>query len=118
MKRVLGLDLGSTSIGWAVIEENTTEQLTDTQSQEKDKIIDKLTVATIKFADLLPYRTTDYIFDLEKFSSFEGKTGPYILYTYLRMNKIVENCGLKSPGAGICFSLPVDQVVGLSSISD
>lgn len=39
MKRVLGLDLGSTSIGWAVIEENTTEQLTDTQSQEIDKII-------------------------------------------------------------------------------
>ena len=30
------------------------------------------------------------------------------------MNKIVENCGLKSPGAGICFSLPVDNVIGLN----
>ena len=29
------------------------------------------------------------------------------------MNSIVENCGLKTPGAGICFSLPVDHVVGL-----
>lgn len=34
------------------------------------------------------------------------------------MNSIVDGCGLKTPGAGICFSLPVDQVVGLSSISD
>lgn len=39
MKRVLGLDLGSTSIGWAVIEENTTEQTTDTHAQERDKIL-------------------------------------------------------------------------------
>ena len=30
------------------------------------------------------------------------------------MNSIVDNCGLKSPGAGICFSLPVDYVVGLN----
>lgn len=39
MKRVLGLDLGSTSIGWAVIEENTTEQISDTHAQERDKIL-------------------------------------------------------------------------------
>ena len=30
------------------------------------------------------------------------------------MNLIVKNCGLKTPGAGICFSLPVDYVVGLN----
>ena len=30
------------------------------------------------------------------------------------MNEIVEGCGLKTPGAGICFSLPVDNVIGLS----
>ena len=30
------------------------------------------------------------------------------------MNAIVENCGLKTPGAGICFSLPVDNVAGIS----
>ena len=39
MKRVLGLDLGSTSIGWAVIEENTTEHISDTHAQERDKIL-------------------------------------------------------------------------------
>ena len=32
------------------------------------------------------------------------------------MNEIVESCGLKTPGAGICFSIPVENVVGLNSI--
>ena len=56
---------------------------------EKEKTLDILTIATIKFADLLPYRTTDYIFDIEKFCSYEGKTGPYILYTMVRINSIL-----------------------------
>ena len=61
---------------------------------EKEDILDKLTVATVKFADLLPFRTTDYIFDIEKFSSFEGKTGPYILYTMVRINSILEKTNI------------------------
>lgn len=44
----------------------------------------------LKFADLQNSRDRDYIFDLNKFSDTQGKTGPYILYTYLRMNKIVK----------------------------
>ncbi len=57
---------------------------------EKNEIADKLTVATLKFADLSPYRTTDYIFDIEKFCSFEGKTGPYLLYSMVRIKSILE----------------------------
>jgi arginyl-tRNA synthetase len=45
----------------------------------------------LKFADLSNTRTKDYIFDLNKFSDVTGKTGPYILYTYLRINKILES---------------------------
>jgi len=60
------------------------------EGKEKDEILDTLTVATLKFADLLPFRTTDYIFDIEKFSSFEGKTGPYILYTMVRIKSILD----------------------------
>ena len=62
-------------------------------SEEKDEILDILTVATVKYADLLPFRTTDYIFDIEKFCSFEGKTGPYILYTMVRIKSILEKIG-------------------------
>ena len=56
---------------------------------EKNNIADILTVATIKYADLLPYRTTDYIFDIDKITSFEGKTGPYVLYTMVRIKSIL-----------------------------
>ena len=40
-------------------------------------------------------RERDYIFDLNKFSDVIGKTGPYILYTYLRINKIISNSNIK-----------------------
>ena len=68
---------------------------------EKKNIADVLTVATIKYADLLPYRTTDFIFDIDKITSFEGKTGPYILYTMVRIKSIldkvnIDNASIKS----------------------
>ena len=59
--------------------------------EEKEEVIEKLTIATVKYADLLPYRQTDYIFDPVKFSSFEGKTGPYIMYTLVRCKSILRN---------------------------
>ncbi len=62
--------------------------------EEKNDILDKLTVATVKYADLLPFRTTDYIFDIEKFCSFEGKTGPYVLYTMVRIKSILNKINL------------------------
>ena len=55
----------------------------------KEEDINKIVNAILKFADLQNSRDRDYIFDINKFSETTGKTGPYILYTYLRMNKIV-----------------------------
>lgn len=55
--------------------------------------IDKIVNAIIKFADLQNSRDKDYIFDPEKFSKVVGKTGPYILYTYLRIDKILKEVG-------------------------
>jgi arginyl-tRNA synthetase len=53
--------------------------------------IDKIVNAIIKYADLQNSRENNYIFDIKKFSDVIGKTGPYILYTYLRINKILTN---------------------------
>ena len=58
---------------------------------DRDNIIENLTICTLKYADLFSYRKTDYIFDPEKFSSFEGKTGPYIMYTLVRGKSILRN---------------------------
>lgn len=51
--------------------------------------VDKIVNAIIKFADLQNNLERNYIFDIKKFSGVSGKTGPYILYTYLRINKII-----------------------------
>ena len=61
-----------------------------------DEDVNKIVNAILKFADLQNSREKDYIFDLNKFSDVSGKTGPYILYTYLRFNKILKEQELKN----------------------
>lgn len=55
--------------------------------------IDIITNSIIKFADLQNNREKDYIFDIAKFSNVVGKTGPYVLYTYVRTNKMINDNG-------------------------
>ena len=61
----------------------------DYDAAERAEIARKVGIATIKFADLSNHRTTDYIFDLERFSRFEGKTGPYLQYAAVRIQSIL-----------------------------
>lgn len=68
------------------VESKIKEEIT---GEEREKIADKLAIATLKYTDLLPYRRTDYIFDPVKFSSLEGKTGPYLLYSAVRMKSLL-----------------------------
>lgn len=51
--------------------------------------LDKIVNSILKFADLQNDLTRNYIFDIKKFSEVNGKTGPYILYTYLRIKKLL-----------------------------
>ena len=57
---------------------------------QKKNIVNKVAISALKFADLSIYRSKDYNFDLDKFCSFEGKTGPYLLYTITRANSILK----------------------------
>jgi arginyl-tRNA synthetase len=53
------------------------------------KTASAVAVATLKFADLSNHRSTSYVFDLERFSAFEGKTGPYLLYQAVRIKSLL-----------------------------
>ncbi len=66
----------------------------ETNKDMSEEDIDKIVNAILKFADLENARERDYIFDLAKFSDVVGKTGPYILYTYLRINKMIKNSNI------------------------
>lgn len=57
--------------------------------EEKESVAKIVAMAALKYADLLPYRGTDYIFEVEKFSDLEGKTGPYLLYSTIRMKSLL-----------------------------
>ncbi|MBQ7082961.1 MAG: arginine--tRNA ligase [Oscillospiraceae bacterium] len=59
-----------------------------------ETIARKVGVAAIKFGDLINQRAKDYVFDLGKFMSFEGKTGTYLLYTVTRINSILNKAGV------------------------
>ena len=58
--------------------------------EERDKVAETLSVAAIKYADLIPFRLTDYNFDPVKFSDLQGKTGPYLLYSTIRMRSLLK----------------------------
>ena len=62
-------------------------------AEERADISHKVAIATIKFADLQNTCTADYVFDLDRMTSFEGKTGPYLLYQAVRIRSLLEKAG-------------------------
>ena len=62
---------------------------TDSEEEKKD-IAHKVAIACLKYSDSLPFRGTDYVFELDKFADMEGKTGAYILYSTIRMKSLLK----------------------------
>ncbi|WP_370806400.1 arginine--tRNA ligase [Eubacterium ventriosum] len=62
-------------------------------------------LAALKYGDLSNQASKDYIFDIDRFASFEGNTGPYILYTIVRIKSILEKYKTESGNADV--NLPV-----------
>ncbi|MGM9834679.1 MAG: arginine--tRNA ligase [Bacilli bacterium] len=75
---------------FALVKETFINLKEDNKNMSQEDI-DRIVNGIIKYADLQNSRDKDYIFDVEKFSNVIGKTGPYIQYTYLRINKILKN---------------------------
>lgn len=72
------------------IESNKYLEKEGIEETEKEDIANKVSVAALKYADLLPNREKDYVFDLKKFSSLEGKTGPYVIYSCIRIKSLLK----------------------------
>lgn len=58
--------------------------------KEREELSEVIAIGTMKFADLLSHRATDYIFDPEKFCDANGKTGPFIMYSTIRMRSLLQ----------------------------
>ncbi len=68
--------------------------------QEREDVAEKISVGAVKYADLIPFRLTDYNFDPVKFSDLQGKTAPYLLYSTIRMKSLLN----KAEEAKISFN--------------
>ena len=61
--------------------------------EEAKQTAKQIAIGALKYGDLSNLATKDYIFDLERFSAFEGNTGPYLLYTIVRIKSILSRYG-------------------------
>jgi arginyl-tRNA synthetase len=80
------------------IEENAlAAEFTD---DEKARIAEMVGVAALKYGDLQNHRSSNYTFDIDRFTSFDGKTGPYLLYGAVRMKSILRETAERGLAAG------------------
>jgi arginyl-tRNA synthetase len=68
--------------------------------EELDRIAHQVGIATLKYADLKNNRSADYIFDLERFSQFEGNTGPYLQYAAVRIGSMLKKASEQKLAGG------------------
>lgn len=97
--------------------------LADVTAQVSDKMADrdmddetradvaaKVALAAIKYGDLSNQASKDYVFDLDRFTSFEGNTGPYIMYTIVRIKSLLAKVAQNA--------IEVDEQLPILSASD
>ena len=97
--------------------------LADVTAQVSDKMADrdmddetradvaaKVALAAIKYGDLSNQASKDYVFDLDRFTSFEGNTGPYIMYTIVRIKSLLAKVAQNA--------IEVDEQVSILPASD
>lgn len=72
-------------------------------AEEREAVARAVGIAAIKFADLSNLRTTNYIFDLDRFVAFEGKTGPYLLYAAVRIKSMMRKAKEQGVAPGEIF---------------
>lgn len=87
----------------------------DLPEAEFEDIAHKVAVAALKFADLSNSRTTSYVFDLDRFMSFEGKTGPYLLYQAVRIKSLLRKAADQGATPGpIVIAEPAERDLALT----
>ena len=92
-------------------------EISEEEAKETSKII---ALAALKYGDLSNQATKDYIFDISRFIEFEGNTGPYILYTIVRIKSILQKANATTIGPITFTGQPAEKglMMELSRFSD
>ena len=86
----------------------------DLPAAEREAIAKLVGMAALKFADLSNPRTTDYVFDLDRFVAFEGKTGPYLLYAAVRIDSVLRRAGYEGGAGDFRVAAPEERDLALA----
>lgn len=104
-------------ISSAVMDENspTTRRVLKVIQKTIRSYANIIALSAIRFADLQNTRTTNYVFDLDRFTSFEGKTGPYLLYAAVRVKSLLRRAAEEgnAPG-GVQISSDAERALVLA----
>lgn len=82
----------------------TNEKNPKLSGEERRRIAHTVAVAALKYADLSSDRIKDYVFDWDRMLAFEGNTGPYLLYTYVRIRSIFRKAEEQGLASGFAFA--------------
>lgn len=99
----------------ADINEEMYKKITEnrTASPEEAKAIsEKVALSALKYGDLSNQAAKDYVFDVDRFTSFEGNTGPYILYTIVRIKSILNRYAEAGKSVETCEMQKADSASG------
>lgn len=94
-----------------ITENQKEKEKLDISEEEAKQTAKTVALAAVKYGDLSNQASKDYCFDIERFTSFEGNTGPYILYTIVRIKSILKKYTAKN-------SLPDAPILGAYSASE
>lgn len=84
-----------------------------TASPEEAKVTsEKVALSALKYGDLSNQAAKDYVFDVDRFTSFEGNTGPYILYTIVRIKSILNRYAEAGKSVETCEMQKADSASG------
>lgn len=93
----------------------------DYSETERAEIARQVGLAAIKFADLSTYRTTNYVFDLSRFTRFEGETGPYLQYQAVRIKSLLrkaQEAGFKDAAVAVTSESERNLALALLRLPD
>lgn len=91
---------------------------TEYPEAERIDIAKKVGIAAIKFADLANHRQTNYIFDLDRFTRFEGKTGPYLQYQAVRIRSLMRKAAEAGAAPGpITIQTPAERNLAIELLA-
>jgi arginyl-tRNA synthetase len=93
----------------------------DYPEEERQAIARMVGIGAVKFADLSNHRLSNYVFDLERFTRFEGRTGPYLQYAAVRIKSLLRKAAEQGAEAGAILpptEIERDLMLNLGQLPD